>query len=118
MRSDADRVSDILEAIAKIKERITDNLDAFLGDEMLQVWVIHHLQMIGEAARCVSPFLRDRHPEVPWPQIIALRNILVHEYFGLNMHQVWTMVRKDLPRLQEQVQHIHSQIAPDSEYGG
>jgi uncharacterized protein with HEPN domain len=43
MRSDADRVSDILEAIAKIGERITDSLDAFQGDEMLQVWAIHHL---------------------------------------------------------------------------
>ena len=43
MRSDADRVSDIPKAIAKIRERITDSIDAFQGDEMLQVWVIHHL---------------------------------------------------------------------------
>jgi uncharacterized protein with HEPN domain len=46
-------------------------------------------------------------------QIIALRNILVHEYFGLNMHQVWTMTQKDLPQLEEQVQHIRSQITAD-----
>jgi uncharacterized protein with HEPN domain len=117
MRSDADRVSDILEATAKIRERVTDDIDAFLGDEMLQVWVIHHLQVIGEAARGVSQFLKERHPEVPWPQIVALRNILVHEYFGLNMHQVWTMVQKDLPKLEEQVQHIRSRIAPDSGCG-
>ena len=64
MRSDADRVSDILEATAKIRERVTDDIDAFLGDEMLQVWVIHHLQVIGEAARGVSQFLKERHPEV------------------------------------------------------
>jgi uncharacterized protein with HEPN domain len=50
-------------------------------------------------------------------QIIALRNILVHEYFGLNMHQVWTMTQKDLPKLEEQVQHIRSQIAADSGCG-
>jgi uncharacterized protein with HEPN domain len=114
MRSDADRVSDILEAIAKIRERITDSIDAFQGDEMLQVWVIHHLQVIGEAARGVSQSLKDLHPEVPWPQIVALRNILVHEYFGLNMHQVWTMTQKNLPKLEEQVQGIRSRIAPDS----
>ena len=113
MRSDADRLSDILEAIAKIEERITDSIHAFQGDEMLQVWVIHHLQVIGEAARSVSQSLKDRHPEVPWPQIIALRNILVHEYFGLNMHQVWTMTQKDLPQLEGQVQHIRSQVAAD-----
>ena len=117
MRSDADRVSDILEATAKIKERITDSTDAFQRDEMLQVWVIHHLQVIGEAARGVSQSLKERHPEVPWPQIVALRNILVHEYFGLNMHQVWTMTQKDLPKLEAQVQRIRSQIAPDGVTG-
>jgi uncharacterized protein with HEPN domain len=114
MRSDADRLSDILEAIAKIKGRITDSADAFQQDEMVQVWVIHHLQVIGEAARGVSQSLRERHPEVPWPEIIALRNILVHEYFGLNMQQVWTMTQKDLPKLEAQVQRIRSKIAADS----
>ena len=114
MRSDADRVSDILEAIAKIRERIADRMDAFQVDEMLQVWAIHHLQVIGEAAGGVSQSLKDRHPEAPWPQIVALRNILVHEYFGLNMQQVWTMTQKDLPKLEEQVRHIRSQIPPDS----
>jgi uncharacterized protein with HEPN domain len=113
MRSDPDRVSDILEAIAKIKARITDSVDVFQQDEMLQVWVIHHLQVIGEAARGLSQSIRDRHPEVPWPEIVALRNILVHEYFGLNMHQVWTMTQKDLPELEEQVQRIRSEIAAD-----
>jgi hypothetical protein len=78
---------------------------------MLQVWVIHHLRVIGEAARSVSQSLQARHPEVPWPQIVGLRNILVHEYFGLNLHQVWTMTQKDLPQLEEQVQHIRSQIS-------
>jgi uncharacterized protein with HEPN domain len=117
MRSDADRVSDILEAIAKIRERITDGMDAFQGDEMLQVWVIHHLQIIGEAPRGVSEALRDRHPEVPWPQIVALRNILVHEYFGINMRQVWIMTQKDLPHLEQQVQQIRLQIPSDSGCG-
>jgi uncharacterized protein with HEPN domain len=115
MRSDGDRVSDILEAIGKIGERVTDSIDAFQGDEMLQVWAIHHLQVIGEAARGVSQSLKEGYPEVPWPQIVALRNILVHEYFGLNMHQVWTMIQKELPKLGEQIKHIRSQIAPDSE---
>ena len=114
MRNDEDRLCDILTATAKIKERVADNIGAFQGDEMLQVWAIHHLQVIGEAARGVSQSLKDRHPEVPWPQIVALRNILVHEYFGLNLHQVWTMIQKDLPKLEEQVQHIRTRIATDS----
>ena len=117
MRSDADRLSDILEATAKIGERVTGSIDAFQCDEMLQVWAIHHLQVIGEAARGVSQSLKDRHPEVPWPQLIALRNILVREYFGLNMRQVWTMTQKELPKLEEQVRRIRSKIAADSGCG-
>lgn len=113
MRSDADRLSDILAAIAKIKDRTAGGVSAFERDEMLQVWVIHHLQVIGEAARGVSQPVRDRHPEVGWPKIVALRNILVHEYFGLNMHQVWMVVQKDLPRLEEQVQRIRLDAAPE-----
>lgn len=66
----------------------------------------------------MSQSLKDRHPEAPWAQVVALRNILVHEYFGLNIRQVWTMTQRDLPKLEGQVQHIRSQIAPDSECGG
>lgn len=110
MRSDADRLTDILDAIAKIKQRMPGTLDAFLGDEMVQVWAIHHLQLIGEAGRCVSESLRERHAEVPWPQIVAFRNILVHEYFGLNLHQVWTTVNTDLPEFEQQIRTIRDEI--------
>lgn len=110
MRSDADRLGDILESIARINGRLTNDAAAFQADEMLQVWVIHHLQVIGEATRGLSQSLREGYPEVPWPEIIALRNILVHEYFGLNMNQVWTMTQRDLPELEKQIQQIHSQI--------
>jgi len=113
MRSDADRLGDILAAIAKIKDRTGEGIAAFERDEMLQVWVIHHLQIIGEAARGVSQRVQDRHPEVGWPRIVALRNILVHEYFGLNLHQVWMVAQKELPRLEEQVQRIRADVASD-----
>ncbi len=60
----------------------------------------------GEAARGVSEAVKDQHPEVPWPEIVALRNILVHEYFGLNLHQVWIMACEDVPRLEKQIEKI------------
>jgi uncharacterized protein with HEPN domain len=104
MSRDADWLGYILAAVAKINDRITDSFEVFQGDEMLQVWVIdYRAGHIGEAARGVSQPVKDRYPDVQWPQIIALRNILVHEYFGLNMHQVWTMTQQDLPKLEEQV---------------
>ena len=74
---------------------------------------MHHLQVIGDAARGLSSSIRDRHPEVPWPQIIVLRNILVREYFGLDLRHVWIMTRRHLPALENQVQSIQSEIAPD-----
>lgn len=83
----------------------------------MQVWVIHHLQVIGEAARGVSQVLKDRHREVPWQQIIALRNILVHEYFGLNLDQLWILVERDLPRLEEQIERILRRNPSDSARG-
>jgi uncharacterized protein with HEPN domain len=106
MRSDQDRLADILDAIAKIQERTSAGEDAFRHDEMLQVWVIHHLQVIGEAARGLSREFRDLNPTVRWAQLVALRNILVHEYFGLNLKQVWMMVCKELPELSAQIQQI------------
>ena len=111
MRCDADRLSDMLEAASKIEERITGEFEAFVKDEMLQVWVIHHLQILGEAARHVSPALVERNPEVPWPQIIALRNIVVHKYFGLNLQQVWMMAQRELPPLKEQIRRIHAALS-------
>jgi uncharacterized protein with HEPN domain len=114
MRSDADRVNDLLAAIAKIGSRRVERFESFDGNEMLQVWVIHHLQVIGEAARGVSQPLKDSHPEVPWAQLVALRNILVHEYFGLNLHQVWMMTQDDLPRLDEQLRAIRRELSPEA----
>jgi len=110
MRSDADWLRDIQTAIVKIKERVPASFETFHSDEMLQVWVIHHLQIIGEAARGLTQSLKDRHPEVPWPQIVALRNILVHEYFGLNLQQVWMMTQKDLAELEKEVGQILAEI--------
>jgi uncharacterized protein with HEPN domain len=65
--------------------------------------VIHHLEIVGEACRSLSDELRGRHPEIPWPAIIGMRNMLVHDYFGLNLDEVWAAVERDLPVLQNQV---------------
>jgi uncharacterized protein with HEPN domain len=106
VRTDLERLEDILEAIGKLSGRVDAGEESFLRDEMLQVWMIHHLKVIGEAARGLSHDLRARYSEVPWAQVIAMRNILVHEYFGLNLRQVWVVVVRDLPQLREQVHHI------------
>jgi uncharacterized protein with HEPN domain len=78
----------------------------FYNDEMAQVWVIHHLLILGEAARGISPEFRDRNPGIPWSDIIGLRNILIHHYFGIDRDAVWNVVEHDLPALKKQVQSL------------
>ncbi len=106
MRTDLDRLADILTAIRNARGRIGVGEQTFLLDETLQVWMIHHLEIIGETARGLTSELRGRHPEVPWSQIISMRNILAHEYFGLNLHQVWMVVERELPELQRHIEGI------------
>jgi uncharacterized protein with HEPN domain len=64
--------------------------------------VVQKLAIIGEAAARVSEELRNRHPHVPWPQIIAFRNILIHAYFGIDWDVVWLAAKNRCPVLREQ----------------
>jgi len=101
MRGDSERLRDILEATAKIEERLPASKQIFLADEMVQVWMVHHLQIIGEAAARLSVELRGGHPEVPWDDIIAMRNLLVHQYFGIDLEEVWATVSNDIPAFKQ-----------------
>jgi len=105
MRSDLERISDILDAILQIR-RYTDKCDrsSFPGDKLVQVWVIHHLQVIGEAAAGLSARAKSDMPDIPWREIAGMRNILVHAYFRVDPEEVWTVVERDLPLLQERLE--------------
>ena len=92
MRSDRERLLDILEAIERINSYKGDRLD-FDSDELLQVWFVHHRQVIGEAASRLSDDLQEQHPEVPWGQMIGMRHILVHGYFEVDLDVVWNAVQ-------------------------
>ncbi len=83
MRSDAERLKDINEAIAKIDKYASRGKRTFLDDELIQTWVLFHLQMIREAARAMSEETRVRYSQVSWQDIIDFRNLVVHEYLVL-----------------------------------
>jgi uncharacterized protein with HEPN domain len=78
----------------------------FTQSELHQNAVIRPLEIIGEAARQVSPETRDAHPEIPWEQMIGMRNRLIHEYFRVNLTTVWETVQNDLPSLIAQIQPL------------
>ena len=68
--------------------------------------MVHQIQVIGEAARGLSEDLRAAHPEIPWSDVIAMRNILVHEYFGIDLREVWDTATNDIPLLRTQIRRI------------
>jgi len=94
------RVEDILEAIARI-ERYTAgmNYEAFRVDDRTIDAVVRNLEVIGEAARHVPDGMRTEYADIPWARMRDIRNILIHEYFGVSIPIVWQTIRKDLPPL-------------------
>lgn len=100
MSRDLGHVADIVASAAEIRRYVSDvTQDEFLSERMRQSAVLYQLTIVGEACRRVSAAFREAHPEVDWPEIIALRNRIVHDYDDVNMDSVWTVVSHDLPLL-------------------
>lgn len=106
MRDEREFLLDILEAIEKIESRGVQGKEAFDRDELLQTWMIHHIQIIGEAASRLLQVAKDKHPEIPWAKIVGMRNTLVHEYFGIDFNEIWLTVERDIPILKDQIRRI------------
>jgi len=103
MRDDRERLLDVLEAIERIEKYAARGRESFERDELIQTWVLHHLQIIGEAVRALSPELTQKHSEVAWSKIVGMRNILVHNYFSIDAAIVWAAIENDLPLLKQQI---------------
>jgi uncharacterized protein with HEPN domain len=99
MRRTRERLLDALDAIAKIQSRLPKTKDDLVADEMLQVWMVHHLMIVGEALRHIDPAFKQKFPSIPWREIAGARDIIVHDYFRIDYDIVWTMVSTDVPEL-------------------
>ena len=99
MRDSRVRLVDMLEAIERIERYAAQGRQAFEEDELIQIWFVHYLQVIGEAAARLDRDFHDTHPGIPWAAIVAMRNILVHDYFGIDLEEIWSVVERDLPGL-------------------
>jgi len=104
MRAPQERLKDILDAISFIERYAKRGPEAFKNDELIQSWCVRHLQIIGEAARALPQDVRDRMSEVPWSDIIGMRNILVHDYFDIDIDLTWEAIQRDLPKLKRTIQ--------------
>ena len=98
------RIDDIMEAIAKI-ERYIHGMDfkSWKKDEKTVDAVIRNLEVIGEAASHMPTEIQEQFRDVPWDMMKGIRNILAHEYFGVDLEIVWKTVKKDLPNLKKRL---------------
>ena len=115
MTRDRDRLEDILEAIERIERYARKGRDAFEADELVQTWIIHHIQVIGEATRRLSEDLQNSYSDIPWSAIVGMRNILVHDYFGIDLEEVWSTVERDIPTLKRKVMKIIDDLKNESD---
>lgn len=101
------RLEDILEAIDRIN-RYTEGMTEvrFRESEMVQDALIRNFTVIGEASRHIPEDIQERHPEVPWSSMRGMRNLVVHEYFGVDVKILWDTLQEDLPDLSENLKQM------------
>ena len=88
MKRDNLYIAHILECIGRRESYTRDGRDTFLNTSMAQDGAIRNFEVIGEAAKRVSPELRQAHPDVPWRRIAAFRDVLIHDYMGVDLNEV------------------------------
>ena len=102
-----DYLGDIQEAVAKAQKFVAGmTYEQFAVDEKTTFAVVRCLEIVGEATRKIPAPIRTRYPRVPWREMAGMRDILIHDYFGVNLRVVWNTVQNDLPPLKPQIEQI------------
>lgn len=107
-----DYVGDIVDAVEKI-QKFTEGMQfqQFKSDDKTIYAVVRALEIIGEAAKKVPPFIKAMDPSAPWREMAGMRDKLIHEYFGVNVDVLWRTIREDLPPLKPVLKKILDEIA-------
>lgn len=108
---DKARLQHISEAIKEIEKYIENSsYEDFQSNSMMQFATVKQLEIIGEASNQLTEHFRKLYKEIEWREIIGLRNMLIHEYFGIDTKIVWDILQIDLPKLKIQIEKILKQI--------
>ncbi|MEW6287984.1 MAG: DUF86 domain-containing protein [Chloroflexota bacterium] len=106
-RRDLTYLGDILDAIKRIESYLRGvKKEEFLDNHMMQDAVMHQIEIIGEASNNVSDEFQEKHPELPWMEMRAIRNKIVHDYREINLNVIWDTAKNDLPLLKKQVRKL------------
>jgi len=100
-------LQDILESIQQIEEYLDGvNESEFYQNSEKQDAVLRRLEIIGEAVKHISDEIRNEHDKVPWRKIAGMRDIIIHEYFGVTLSMIWVVTQRDLPDLKSKIKDI------------
>lgn len=103
-------IDHILESVEKIFRYTNSvNVHHFVENEMLQDAVIRNFEIIGEATKGLTTEFREKYGNVPWKQMAGMRDILIHDYLGIDVIAVWDTIERDLPKLKKQLVQIQSE---------
>ncbi|MHC4118096.1 MAG: HepT-like ribonuclease domain-containing protein [Planctomycetota bacterium] len=103
MKDDSVYLRHVSECIRRIEENVADGKDRFLKSHTLQDAVLRNLQTMAESTQRVSQELKSAHPEIEWRRIGAFRNVLVHDYLGVDVERVWEITQRDVPELKQAI---------------
>lgn len=112
MNKDRVYLHHILDAIQKIEAYVLEGRTVFMEKSHLQDAVIRQLEIIGEATKKISPNLRSRYVQVPWKGMAGFRDVLIHDYMGIDLNVVWETTQQNIPELKAQIKLIVDQIEP------
>ncbi len=113
MKDDQVYLLHIAEAIATIEEYVATGRAAFYSQRMIQDVVIRNLEIIGEATKNISSATRQTAPSIPWQKMAGLRDVLIHDYFGVDLDTVWLVVENRLPDLAKQITLLLAKLCSD-----
>jgi uncharacterized protein with HEPN domain len=100
MKDDRVYLTHILECIQNIEEYVPEGKDQFMYSKMIRDAVIRNLEIIGEATKNISNEFRSKHPEMPWRAMAGMRDVLIHNYMGVDLNIVWNTVERELPKIE------------------
>lgn len=106
MKDDRLYLLHVSECIARIQEFTAGGKEAFFADRKTQDAVLRNLHTLSESIQRVSDDLKRTHSSVQWREIAAFRNIVVHDYLGIDLHQIWDIIERDLPALGGHIEAI------------
>lgn len=110
MKDDRVYLLHIRDSIAKIRRYTEGGEEQFFEDDLTQDAVVRNLEIIGEAVKNLSDTLKSRRPDIPWRRIAGTRDIVIHQYFGVNYQTVWDIVETQLTEFEQAVKGLLSEM--------